>query len=345
MVNWKNYFVGFFLVIGLVVTAIIVNNFGLLNIINFYKNFKISTLIYYFLTIFVLYIVLTWRWDVILRSRGHKISFHKLFIYRVIGNAINFFTPGPRVGGEPTQASLLGRHKVEFTEGLSTVMIDKIIDVSTCGVLFIIGAILVSFQYVIPKNAEIYMIVGGALFLGLTILFYYRMLNSKHFFLKIFHFFRLDKSKNKTIQKIEAGITKIELIMIQFYKHDKKTFILSLIITLLSWIIMFAEYKLATSLLGLDLGFVQLFFIITFIGLALLFPIPMAVGVLEAGQISAFSVIKVSGGAGVALAGLVRIKDLFWGLIGLLLLAKYGFNVPKTIEQKYRPSSQVNKFN
>ena len=286
-----------------------------------------------------MFVVLTWRWDIILRSRGHKVPFFKLFVYRIIGSAINFFTPGPRVGGEPTQASLIAAYNIEFAEGLSTVMIDKIIDASTCGFLFIVGVIVVSFQYAIPENAKIYMALGSILFLVITILFYYRMLTNRHFFLKIFHFFGLDKSKNKAINNLEAGIIRVETIMMQFYKNDKVTFLLSIFVTLISWVVMFAEYKLATTLLGLNLDFVQLFFIIAFVGIAVLFPIPMAVGVLEASQISAFSIIGVVGTAGVALAFLVRMKDLFFGIIGMILLPLFGFNVPKTIEtleEKYK---------
>jgi len=40
--------------------------------------------------------------------------------------------------------------------------------------------------------------------------------------------------------------------------------------------------------------------------MAQLFPIPMALGVLEAGQVSAFAIIRSSANAGVALAFLVR---------------------------------------
>lgn len=332
----------FFLVIGLIATFYIVNNYGLHNIIEFYENFSPLSLLFYFLTIVTMYIVLTWRWDIILQSRGYNIPFHKLFTYRIIGNAINFFTPGPRVGGEPTQAALLTKYKIEFTEGLSTVMIDKIIDASTCGLLFILGAIIVSFQYVIPPMAKIYMIIGGFIFLASTIMFYYRMLTNKHFFLKIFHFFKLDKSKNKTIKKLEEKIIQIETIMMKFYRQDKKTFFFSIVITLISWLVMFVEYSLATRLLGLQLGFVPLFFIIAFVGIAVLFPIPMAVGVLEASQISAFGIVGLAAPAGVALAFLVRMKDLLFGIIGLALLPFFGFDVPKTletIEEKYTKSS------
>jgi len=334
--SWKNFFIGFFLIVGVVATYFIIKGYGFKNIIKFYENFNGWLLLAYLCVIVIIFSVLTWRWSIILQSRGHKIAFRKLFIYRIIGTAINFFTPGPRVGGEPTQASLLEKHNVEFTEGLSTVMIDKIIDTSTGGILFIIGAFLVSLRYALPRNTEVVLLISGIIFVTIIGLFYYRMLNDKHFFLHIFRFLRLDRTENKTLKNLEQKIEEIELIMIQFYKHDKKTFILSIIITLLSWAVMFVEYKLATTLLGLNLGFVELFFIITFIGIAVLFPIPMAVGVLEAGQVSAFGMIGLAGSGGVALAFLVRMKDFLWGVIGMILLAMYGFNVKITIKKKYK---------
>jgi uncharacterized protein (TIRG00374 family) len=333
--SWKNFFVILFIVIGIIATYFIIDGYGLRDIIKFYKNFDALLLFTYICVILIIYSTLTWRWDTILRSRGHKIPFLKLYIYRIIGASINFFTPGPRVGGEPTQASLLKRHNVEFTEGLSTIMIDKIIDTTTCGLLFIIGAILVGLRYALPHRAGILLTVGAIVFLAIVILFYYQMLNNRHFFLHIFKFFRLNRIQNKTLKKIEQKIEEIELIMIQFYKHDKKTFIKSLGISLLSWAAMFIEYKLATTLLGLNLGMIELFFIITFIGLAVLFPVPMAVGVLEAGQVSAFSMINLAGSAGVALAFLVRMKDFFFGVIGMILLPMYGLDVKHTIERKY----------
>ena len=340
-INWRNFFTIFFLVIGLAAMYVIVKGYGLRAIINVYKNFNPTTLLLYIIAVTCIFIVLTWRWDVILRSREIKVPFLRLFYYRIIGTAINFFTPGPRVGGEPTQAALLGEHGAEFTKALSTVMIDKIIDTTTSGLLFIIGAILVMLHYVVPIGLKIFLIVGAILFVTIVGIFYYRMLTNRHFFLRLFQISGLNRIKNQTIIKLEHKIEEIELIMIDFYKNDKKAFMVSMAISIFSWAVMFAEYKLATTLLGLHLGYVELFFIISFIGMAVLFPIPMAVGVLEAGQVSAFAIIGISGSAAVALAFLVRIKDLAWGVIGMILLAIFGFSPAKIVEKKYQEKRTI----
>ncbi len=342
--NWRNLFTAIFLIVGVIAMYVIIHNYSFKAIFDTYRNFDPLFLGFYLLAVTSIFFVLTWRWDVILKSRKIRIPFIKLFCYRIIGIAINFFTPGPRVGGEPTQASLLSRHNVEFTEGLSTIMIDKIIDTSISGILFVVGIILVMLYYSIPQTLKIILVITGIIFISLIALFFYRMLTHRHFFLHLFKFLRIDRIKNATIQKLEKKIEEIELIMIDFYTNDKKAFMQTIGISILSWIVMFFEYTLATRLLGISLGphpFTALFFIIAFIGVAVLFPIPMAVGVLEAGQLSAFAILGFPGSAGIALAFLVRMKDITWGLIGLILLAIFGFSPTKIVKTKYKERKQI----
>jgi uncharacterized protein (TIRG00374 family) len=332
----KNAITIIFLVLGIGAMYFILREHSITDILNTYKNFNPLVLLFYILSLIILMLVLTWRWDVILKSRKIKIPFRKLFIYRIIGTSINFITPGPRVGGEPTQASLMTKHNVDFTEGLSTIMIDKIIDTTTSGILFIMGVLLVGLKYSFPRNTEIALIIGGVSFLTIIAIFYYRMLTSQHFFLRLFKMLRLDRIRNKTWMTIERKIEEIELMMIHFYKHNKRAFIATLAISILSWVVMFFEYKFATTLLGINIGVVEIFFIVSFIGIAVLFPIPMAVGVLEAGQLSAFAIINLSASAAIALAFLVRVKDIIWSLIGLILLATYGFHITTVVSKKYK---------
>lgn len=338
----KNAITIFFLIVGIVATYVILKEYDIKDILSVYKNFNIWVLLLYAFVIFSIYFVLTWRWDVILRSRNIKIPFYKLYIYRIIGTSINFLTPGPRVGGEPTQANLLSKHGVEFTEGLSTIMIDKIIDTTTSGLLFILGVLLVGVKYSFPRGTEVILWVFGTIFVVLVVLFYYRMLTNRHFFLNLFRMLYLDRVS--WLKKIEGSIEQIEIIMIEFYKHNKKAFLKSLAISIFIWVVMFFEYTFATRLLGFHLGVVEMFFIITFIGIAQLFPIPMAIGVLEAGQISAFALIGLPTAAGVSLAFLVRFKDITVAIIGLVLLAMYGFHmkdVVKVVEKKYRNEKKL----
>jgi uncharacterized protein (TIRG00374 family) len=328
----KNWITGVFLFAGLIGLYYILRKHSLKDIFALYANFDLITLLLYVLSLIVLMMVLTWRWDVVLRSRNIKIPYNKLFIYRIIGMSINFLTPGPRVGGEPTQATLLTKHGVQFKEGLTTIMNDKMIDVTTSGVLFIIGIFMVGMKYSIPEELGWIIFTAGAFFVVLIFSFYYQMLNNKHFFLKIFHLFRLNNTKSVWLKKLLKDIEHIELMMMELYNQNRKYFLGALAISILSWVVMFVEYKLATQLLGLNVGIAEIFFIVSFVGLALLFPIPMAIGVLEAGQLSAFALINLSASLGIALAFLIRFKDIIWSIVGVILLFIYGFQFGKIKE-------------
>lgn len=334
-ISWKNWITIIFILVGISGLYFILKEYSIKDIFNTYKNFNPLILLFYVVAVFSIFLILTWRWDVILKSRNIKIPFRKLLVYRTIGTSINFLTPGPRVGGEPTQATLMTKHDVNFTEGLTTIMIDKIIDTTTSGLLFIIGVILVGIKYSYSTQLKITFTILGGIFLLIIGLFYYRMLTNRHFFLRVFHILGLDKIKNKFWIKAERKIEEIELMMIEFYKNNNEAFIKALGISALSWIAMFFEYKFATQLIGINVGVVEIFFIVSFIGMAILFPIPMAIGVLEAGQISAFALIGLQASAGVALAFLVRAKDIMTAIIGMILLAFYGFHVPKVVRKKY----------
>lgn len=339
-ISWKNWLTIIFILIGFVGLYFILHEYSIKEIFYTYKNFDPLMLILYATAVLSIFTILTWRWDVILKSRNIKIPFRKLIIYRTIGTGINFLTPGPRVGGEPTQATLMTKHDVDFTEGLTTIMIDKIIDTTTSGLLFIIGVLLVGIKYSYTPQIKVLLTVLGTAFVIIVGLFYYRMLTSRHFFLRIFHLLRLDRIKNKFWLKAEKKIEEIELMMIEFYKNNSKAFIAALGISVLSWIAMFFEYYFLTQLLSINVGVVEIFFIVSFIGMALLFPIPMAIGALEAGQISAFALIGLQASSGIALAFLVRLKDIIIAIIGMILLAFYGFHVPKVVKKKYRSKAE-----
>lgn len=335
-ISWKNWLTGIFLLGGIIALYFILKEHGVKEIFDTYKNFDPVTLLLYALSVLVILLLLNWRWDVVLKSRNIAIPFRKLFIYRIIGMSINFLTPGPRVGGEATQSSMLTKHDINFTEGLTTVMIDKIIDITTSGILFLIGITLVGLKHSFVGSFGWVLLTLGLIFVVLVVIFYYMMLTSNHFFLRLFHIIRLDKVQSKTLIKIERKIEEMELMMIEFYKHNKKAFMKTLGISFLSWVAMFFEYKFAAQLLGFNIGIIEIFFIVSFVGMAMLFPIPMAIGVLEAGQVSAFAIIGLPASAGVALAFLVRMKDLITAIIGMILLALYGFHVHKVVKGKYK---------
>jgi uncharacterized protein (TIRG00374 family) len=158
-------------------------------------------------------------------------------------------------------------------------------------------------------------------------------MSGKGFFTPIFKFLRIDKIKKLSLS--EKKLEEFESRLIKFYKEDKVDFLFTLLISLLSWIFMFLEFKFALLILGYDVSFTTIFLIFSFVGAAMVFPIPMGLGSLEAGQILVFSLIELRTAAGVALAFIVRVRDLAWTAIGMLLLSYYGIKISNTIKKGY----------
>jgi len=158
------------------------------------------------------------------------------------------------------------------------------------------------------------------------------MLRDKHFFVKVFRFFRLHKIKK--LEFFERRIVDFERIMASFYKEHKKTFFVVLGVTILSRLLMFVEFTLVLTILGLTgVSIVKVFFIITMLAIAYMVPVPLALGVLDAGQAGVFAYFGLPIAAGIGLSMLIRFRDLAWTVVGLSLLAVKGFSWKKIEEE------------
>ena len=275
----------------------------------------------------------SYRWKLIINAAGHKVGFFKIYSYKVAGMGISFLTPGPKVGGEGIQALLLKKQKIEFHKGLSTVITDKIVDLSVQGVLFVIATIIAITTMTMPKDMTYLLILVASIFSLAIIYVYYQIFNDNSMFLRLFKFLKLDKLKN--FKNTEKKIVEFEKVMVDFHKKHNKVFYVSILITVVSWLLMFLEYKCVTILIGLpNVTFMQLFMIITMMGAAYLIPIPMALGVFEAGEITMFKLLNLNAVAGVGLAMFIRARDILWTIISIPILLYNGIGLKKLKDKK-----------
>ena len=280
-------------------------------------------------------ILQTLRWQVITKSEGIKIPFINLFFYKVVGFGISFITPAAKAGGEPIRAGLMKKHGVSFNKGLSTIIIDKLMDFSTIGLLFGLAVILAITTMTFPTTVKVMMIGIAVFFASMILYLYYQLLHKKKFLLRVFRKLRLDKLKQ--LVGVEEKLVEFEETIRLFYVHKKKAFVKIVALSILNWLSMFLEYKFAIMIFGIsDISFPAIFLIITMMGVAYLFPIPLALGVLEAGQISTFNALNLNPAAGFGLSMIIRFRDLAWTLVAFIILAFFGFNISnafkKTVE-------------
>lgn len=329
----KGYSILISLAAGVIALWIIFTQFSIRDIMAHFKHAPWWAVGCYLVVNITIMLGHSLRWQHILRTQKYYLPFWHVFWYKVIGYGVSYLTPGAKMGGEAVRAGMLKRHKIPFHQGMSSIVIDKIIEISMYGLFFVVGAFVAFSTHQLPMSISIIFGIIMAWFLVFTGVFYYQMLNGKGFFRGIFRFFRLHKTKKG--EEWEKKLVSLERMVSKFYRKNKRQFLNSVIISFFAWSLMFVEYKLILIMLGIHaVTFLQLFLIITFIGASFLLPIPMAAGALEAGQISVFNILKISSStAGIALALITRTKDLLWTIIGFCALSVYGFRVSPDLEK------------
>lgn len=332
------------IIIGGAALWLIFSKISISEVINTFRGVTFTQIFFYVLVQIIMMYALAYRWQVILRSQGIKnTSLISLTNYKVVGYAVSFLTPTAKVGGEPVRAGLLAsKHNLPFPKALSSVVIDKTLELTTSAGFFVIGGFVLLLSFVVQPQLRFWIIGVSLIFIILIGLFNYRMLSGKTFFLKIFEITGF--AKIKKFNKFAKKLKNFEALVIKFYHKDRKFFFQAIFISLISWILMFFEYSIIGAFLGQNFSPFQIFLIFSFIGAAYLVPIPMALGALEAGQISVFKLIQIDAAEGVALSLVVRLKDMFISVIGLILLGFYGLKLKEVMKNAKRIDLEVERL-
>ncbi|MBR9690626.1 flippase-like domain-containing protein [Candidatus Woesearchaeota archaeon] len=311
--------------------------FGLLLLIVIYSNIEdilapfvgapLLILIPYFLITIIMHGFHTWRWSLVLESMGHKIDFKKLYSLRIMGYSINYITPTARIGGEPVKAAILREDNVSLAEGISSIIIDKSFEVLAGAVLGLIGIIIVGLAFALPNDTIYYLVILSIASIIALAIVLMRAIRKGSLFLNLFRMLGLHKIKK--LKDVEKQLEKTSENIRNFFMGDTKAFQKAVYISMAMWGLMFVEYWLLLLMLGFYASIFQIFIIISFVGLAYFIPVPAAIGVLEAGQVSAFTILRLNPNLGIATAFIIRAKDLLITFIGLTLLSIKGVRVKK----------------
>jgi hypothetical protein len=332
----KKFFVLAMLAVGVIGLVVILVQVPPLQIIRTFHDAQPFPAVMFLACSAAVMLTFSFRWHLILRALGHNVPVWSLFKYRVSAYGISAMTPTAKVGGEPVRMMLLARHNVPSMKRVTSVITDKLVEISTNIVFFLVGLVLVLLKLALPLKTEVFIMVMMAVLIGLLFLFYYHLFTERFFFSKVFRFFRLHKSQK--LQLLEFRIKEMERVMIDYHMRNRKNFYTVIIISSLGWIFTLGELYFAVKLLGIaHVSISQLFIILVFIGLAFLIPIPLAVGSLEALQISIFAMMSfASSASAVAMSFLIRALDVFWIFLAIIFLSSFRLSIVKVFTRSLK---------
>lgn len=310
---------GFFLIVGVTLFVVMLKRVGLGSIVDLLKSASPLYIALYLFVSFFTGLLLTLRWRAILNCLGCTLPLPKLFGYRAAGFAVSYVTPTARLAGEPLKAFLLSNERIPAKKAYASLVLDKLFDISVgaaSGAVAVI-AFLVGAGFPLKITIVAFTIITLVLLLFVGV--YHRLLDREGLFSKMLEIVGL--TRIKPIQKLDAILKNIEWYdeKVLHKKHIMQFLLLSTAI----WLLVIAEFKIATLIIGYNASFFQLLLIYLFFGVLAAMPIPASLGTLEAGQVSAFTILKANTVFGLAISFVIRFKDIMWVLLGLIFLSRY----------------------
>ena len=250
--------------------------------------------------------------------------------YRLATFAVSYFTPGPHFGGEPLQVYLVtARHNVPVSASLAAVVLDKILEMLANFIFLAVGLLVVLRQqgWVALDQAPLMLIslllLAAPLALLVALALGWRPLTG---------LLRWVDSgwqwvnravgrpvKSITQSRLYATLADSETQSTALCRDHPLILLLAVSASALSWVAIVGEFWLMTDVLGLGLTLPQAITALVAARVAILLPLPAALGALEASQALAMRSLGLPAAAGVSLSLLIRARDVLLGLLGLAL--------------------------
>ena len=263
------------------------------------------------------------RWWLILRGQGHRIPFLALFGYRLAAFGLSYYTPGPHFGGEPLQVYLVEKgHDTPRAAAVAAMTLDKSLELLVNFTFLLVGVLVILQGQILGVGGGETAVIALLLLLlplGYLLAIWFNWQPVSHWMQAILRL-PIWKRRPQWQKKVQNGMIAMQAGEIDahlFCRRAPGFLLLALLITLLSWGLMIAEFWLMVSFLGIRLSAVQLVTALAAARFAILLLLPGSLGVLEASQAFAFGALGLNPAVGVGVSLLIRARDVILGGIGL----------------------------
>ena len=318
----KKYQNGFF-IFGLAVLAIMASQ---LDYAEVWANMQRAG--YWFFAVvgiwFFLYFFNTAAWWVIIKSQGSKVGFFWLYKITVSGFALNYATPGGLMGGEPYRIMSLAP-KIGTERATSSVLLYVMTHIYSHFWFWLLACVL--YLFIQPLNVPICILLVIVTVFCLTAIWFF-LKGYKHGIavsgMKLLTHFPLLKRKARRFFESHAEqLGNIDRQIAALHNQNPRTFVTAVGLELACRIISSLEiYFCLLVLPDVTLGFLDCILILAFTSLFanMLFFIPLQLGGREGGFMMSTSELGMTASAGIFVALIIRLRELIWTGIGLLLI-------------------------
>lgn len=281
----------------------------------------------------LVYLLDTWGWYLAFGKYAPvKPKFWALFRVRWAGEAVNNVIPSGYVGGEAVKAYLLHKRGVPGLTCGTSVVASKTCQVIAQVAFIGLGALLALPILPADSGARRGMMIITVIAFGVVCLLL--LLQRRGMFSTVQGVLKHFNLRFKVIEKHEASFRKLDDQVYQFYHTDRLRFFQTTFVYFLGWLADALEIYVVCHLLGLPLSIAEAVTIEAFISVAKAMGVfvPAALGVQESGVVLLFKIFALPAPVGVAYAILRRGRELFYVLVGGILLYTEEASLKGTLE-------------
>jgi uncharacterized protein (TIRG00374 family) len=279
----------------------------------------------------IIYLLNTSAWKLVLGHQAESITFPRLFRITVSGFALNDVTPMLGLGGEPYRMAVLSE-SLGRSRSVSAVTLYRMIFSLGHMLLLCVGIVVTIIEVDLPGSLKLLLVVLGVVLLSIILI-----LLSGHrrgVFERVYRGLEHVPLLRRLLQKVpvnQDSLKRMDELITNAYHDRKRDFYGAVGCEFLSRCCMGIEIYLILRSVGLHVDFAQAIFLyLTYsIVINVLSPVPYNVGVREGGFYLAMESMALPPMIGVYLGIVMRIREFFWILVGLSLIALASFRKPK----------------
>lgn len=262
-------------------------------------------------------IIGTWKWKKILKGQGIKLSFLELFKSYLAGFSIMFLAPILLLGGEFLRGYILKeRNKISWSKGMSSIIIDRILEWTTNLIVIFLGVLF--FLYKIGLPSQKILIIFGSAFLFFTI-------GISIFYLKVLKKESIAKTLGKIFNsQLDNQPLETEKEIFNFFKPKKIAMWEAILLSFFRALVMYFRAWFLIIFLGKSIEVLHVLSILGFTYLAVMIPIPTALGSHEVIQTFAFNSLGLGASTATAFTMIIRGAELIIALTGIVFLFRFG---------------------